>query len=128
MDEPTERPSTPEAPEARAAVVAVRDEVAKVVVGQDGLVANVAKYLDGQPVVGIDPEPGRNPGVLVAHPAAAAPDLIVKHGLRALLAVALTFAVARIRPRTLLKWGTNVWIVALVLLVLVLLLVLLEGW
>lgn len=47
-----------------------------VVVGQDGLVANVAKYLDGQPVVGIDPEPGRNPGVLVAHPAAAAPDLL----------------------------------------------------
>lgn len=38
-----------------------------VVVGQDGLVANVAKYLDGQPVVGIDPEPGRNPGVLVPH-------------------------------------------------------------
>ena len=34
-------------------------------VGQDGLVANVAKYLDGQPVVGVDPEPGRNPGVLV---------------------------------------------------------------
>src|SRR5690348_13435965 len=28
-----------------------------VVVGQDGLVANVAKYLDGQPVVGIDPWP-----------------------------------------------------------------------
>jgi hypothetical protein len=38
-----------------------------VVVGQDGLVANVAKYLDGQPVVGIDPEPGINPGVLVRH-------------------------------------------------------------
>jgi hypothetical protein len=37
------------------------------VVGQDGLVANVAKYLDGQPVIGIDPEPGRNPGVLVRH-------------------------------------------------------------
>ena len=36
-----------------------------VVVGQDGLVANVAKYLDGQPVIGVDPEPGRNPGVLV---------------------------------------------------------------
>jgi hypothetical protein len=35
------------------------------VVGQDGLVANVAKYLDGQPVIGVDPEPGRNPGVLV---------------------------------------------------------------
>jgi hypothetical protein len=30
-------------------------------------VANVAKYLTGQVVVGIDPEPGRNPGVLVPH-------------------------------------------------------------
>ncbi|SBT93834.1 NAD kinase [Streptomyces sp. DI166] len=38
-----------------------------VVVGQDGLVANVAKYLTGQPVVGIDSDPGRNPGVLVRH-------------------------------------------------------------
>jgi len=38
-----------------------------VVVGQDGLVANVAKYLDGQPVVGINPEPDRNPGILVPH-------------------------------------------------------------
>ncbi|CUU53957.1 NAD kinase [Parafrankia irregularis] len=38
-----------------------------VCVGQDGLVANVAKYLDGQPVIGIDPEPGRNPGVLARH-------------------------------------------------------------
>ncbi|QXG74305.1 hypothetical protein KUM42_10255 [Modestobacter sp. L9-4] len=37
------------------------------VVGQDGLVANVAKYLDGQTVIGVDPEPGRNPGVLVRH-------------------------------------------------------------
>ncbi|MEO3749553.1 hypothetical protein [Streptomyces sp. B6B3] len=40
------------------------------VVGQDGLVANVAKYLSGQPVVGVDAEPGRNPGVLVRHRAA----------------------------------------------------------
>ncbi|MFI1104737.1 hypothetical protein [Streptomyces melanogenes] len=38
-----------------------------VVVGQDGLVANTAKYLSGQPVVGIDTDPGRNPGVLVRH-------------------------------------------------------------
>ncbi|WP_328354996.1 hypothetical protein OG800_14000 [Streptomyces sp. NBC_00445] len=38
-----------------------------VVVGQDGLVANVAKYLSGQPVVGFDTDPGRNPGVLVRH-------------------------------------------------------------
>lgn len=38
-----------------------------VVVGQDGLVANTAKYLDGQPVIGIDPNPGTNMGVLVRH-------------------------------------------------------------
>lgn len=38
-----------------------------VVVGQDGLVANVAKYLHGQPVIGVDADPGRNPGVLVRH-------------------------------------------------------------
>jgi hypothetical protein len=37
------------------------------IVGQDGLVANVAKYLHGQPVIGVDPEPGRNAGVLVPH-------------------------------------------------------------
>ncbi len=36
-----------------------------VVVGQDGLVANVAKYLQGQPVIGVNPDPERNPGVLV---------------------------------------------------------------
>jgi NAD kinase len=36
-----------------------------VVVGQDGLVANVAKYLEGQAVVGVNPDPTRNPGVLV---------------------------------------------------------------
>ena len=47
-----------------------------VVVGQDGLVANVAKYLDGQVVVGINPEPERNPGVLVPHAARAAAGLI----------------------------------------------------
>jgi hypothetical protein len=47
-----------------------------VAVGQDGLVANVAKYLDGQPVIGVDPEPGRNPGVLVRHPAAAVAGLL----------------------------------------------------
>jgi hypothetical protein len=47
-----------------------------VIVGQDGLVANVAKYLDGQPVIGIDPEPDRNPGVLVAHEPVDAAELL----------------------------------------------------
>lgn len=47
-----------------------------VVVGQDGLVANVAKYLDDQPVLGINPDPDRIDGVLVRFPAAAAADLV----------------------------------------------------
>lgn len=47
-----------------------------VVVGQDGLVANTAKYLRGQPVVGIDTDPGRNPGVLVRHRCADAAALL----------------------------------------------------
>ncbi|MFZ2502615.1 MAG: hypothetical protein WAW88_08095 [Nocardioides sp.] len=46
------------------------------VVGQDGLVANVAKYLAGQPVLGINPEPGRNPGVLVTHAASDVAELL----------------------------------------------------
>jgi NAD kinase len=47
-----------------------------VAVGQDGLVANVAKYLDGQPVIGINDDPRRNPGVLVQHRPAVAGALI----------------------------------------------------
>jgi hypothetical protein len=47
-----------------------------VAVGQDGLVANLAKYLDGQLIVGIDPEPARNPGVLVRHPPRACAGLL----------------------------------------------------
>jgi NAD kinase len=56
--------------------------------GQDGLVANVAKYLDGQPVIGIDPGVGE--GVLVRNPPEAAADLIAD----------LTSGAARIEERT----------------------------
>lgn len=45
------------------------------VLGQDGLVANVAKYLDSQPVIGLDDDPGRNAGVLVPHHPDATADL-----------------------------------------------------
>ncbi|MGW3140224.1 hypothetical protein [Streptomyces sp. NPDC001139] len=51
-----------------------------VVVGQDGLVANVAKYLAGQPVLGIDADPGRNPGVLVRHRPRDAAKLLTAAG------------------------------------------------
>lgn len=33
--------------------------------GQDGLVANTMKYLDGHPLVGVNPDPGRYDGVLL---------------------------------------------------------------
>lgn len=38
-----------------------------VVVGQDGLVSNVAKYLDEQVVIGVNPNPAAVAGVLVRH-------------------------------------------------------------
>lgn len=36
-----------------------------VVLGQDGLVANTLKYLDGQPVIGVNPDPARWDGMLL---------------------------------------------------------------
>lgn len=71
-----------------------------VAVGQDGLVANVAKYLDGQPVIGINPEPDRNPGVLVPHP----PDRIAE-----LLAAAAQGprAAERLQGRTMVRATTD---------------------
>jgi hypothetical protein len=46
-------------------------------VGQDGLVANAAKYLDGQPVLGVNPEPEVNAGILVPLAPEAVADLLV---------------------------------------------------
>lgn len=45
-------------------------------VGPDGLVANAAKYLTGQLVLGINPDPERNDGVLVPHRAKDAAGLL----------------------------------------------------
>jgi hypothetical protein len=47
-----------------------------IVVGQDGLVANVAKYVTGQAVLGVNPDPEQYDGVLCRHPAEAAADLL----------------------------------------------------
>lgn len=38
-----------------------------VALGQDGLVANTMKYLQGQPLIGVNPEPARYDGILLAH-------------------------------------------------------------
>jgi hypothetical protein len=62
-----------------------RDELARflfapddlvVVVGQDGLVPNVAKYLHGQLTTGINPDAERYDGVLCRHGATAMADLL----------------------------------------------------
>ncbi len=47
-----------------------------VALGQDGLVANVAKYLDGQPVIGLNPAQDLYPGVLVPHRPESAEELL----------------------------------------------------
>lgn len=47
-----------------------------VALGPDGLVANVAKYLTGQVVVGLNPEPEAYAGILVRHDPALARDLL----------------------------------------------------
>lgn len=51
-------------------------------VGQDGLVANLAKYLEGQPVIGVTPDPAASEGVLTRHSVDALPRLLVQaaHG------------------------------------------------
>lgn len=43
-----------------------------VVMGQDGLVANTAKYAGEQPVIGINPDPSRYDGILVPNSVASA--------------------------------------------------------
>lgn len=41
-----------------------RDDIV-VALGQDGLVANTMKYLDGQPLLGVNPDPARYDGILL---------------------------------------------------------------
>ncbi len=73
FDEALRRTRAAIPPDSRQAVI-LRSEIDRfafepddivVAFGQDGLVANVAKYLDGQIVIGVDPSPGENAGVLV---------------------------------------------------------------
>lgn len=47
-----------------------------VAVGQDGLIANLAKYVDSQPVLGVNPEPDVNEGVLAPLAAAQAGEML----------------------------------------------------
>jgi NAD kinase len=47
-----------------------------VTVGRDGLVVNTAKYLDGQPIVAVNPDPSRIDGILLPHGAGQARSAI----------------------------------------------------
>src|SRR5262249_7140733 len=49
-----------------------------VTVGRDGLVVNTAKYLDGQPIVAVNPDPARIDGVLLPFPVTRAKNGVVK--------------------------------------------------
>ena len=60
---------------------AARDVV--LCLGQDGLVANVAKYLDGQPVIGTPIDPERNAGVLTRTALGTLPELLPAVAARA---------------------------------------------
>lgn len=67
-----------------------------IAVGQDGLVANVAKYLDGQVVIGVDPAPGSNAGVLVRFRASDLARLLPGAAARALKVEQRVMAQARL--------------------------------
>jgi NAD kinase len=67
-----------------------------VAVGQDGLVANVSKYLDGQPVIGVDPAPGVNSGALVRFRADDVGRLLQAAAMRELRVEQRTMAEARL--------------------------------
>jgi NAD kinase len=65
-----------------------------VALGQDGLIANTMKYLDGQPLVGVNPDPRRYDGVLLPFTPDEVPMLLpeVIAGRRAVKAVTMAKA------------------------------------
>lgn len=68
-------------------VFSARDLV--VTVGRDGLVVNAAKYVDGHPIIGVNPDPARWDGVLLPFSPSSA-----RRGVQAVLQA--TFAVKRV--------------------------------
>lgn len=66
-----------------------------VTLGQDGLVANTAKYVKGQPIVAINPDPERFDGVLMPFRVVDAAHVIERARAGRFKAQAVTFAEAR---------------------------------
>lgn len=67
-----------------------------VALGQDGLVANLAAYLTGQPVIGVNNAPDLVPGVLVSHEPPAVADLLADTAADRATVQARTMVEARI--------------------------------
>jgi NAD kinase len=65
-----------------------------VTLGQDGLVANTIKYLNGQPVVGVNPDPERWDGKLLPFKVKDLPKIMLEVVLRKRLVRAVTMAKA----------------------------------
>lgn len=66
-----------------------------VVLGQDGLVANVAKYVEDQPVIGFCPSDAASPGVLTKQPIDQATELVLSVAARRVQLEARTMVVAK---------------------------------
>ncbi|MEY4564347.1 MAG: hypothetical protein RLZZ618_3624 [Pseudomonadota bacterium] len=67
-----------------------------VALGQDGLVANTMKYLEGQPLIGVNPDAARWDGVLLPFEAAALPGLLTQVSREQRAAKAVTMAEVRL--------------------------------
>jgi len=67
-----------------------------VTLGQDGLVANTAKYLDGQPLVAVNPDPKTIDGVLLPVSVGDFPAVLRRVLTEAAAATAVTMAEARL--------------------------------
>jgi len=63
-----------------------------VVLGQDGLVANTLKYLDGQRVIGVNPDPARWSGVLLPFTVDDLPRIMAEEAKRPVKAVTMAKA------------------------------------
>jgi hypothetical protein len=81
-----------------------------VALGQDGLVANTMKYLDGQPLIGVNPEPTRWDGLLLPFAASDLPALLgdVAAGRRPTRSV--TLAEARLSDGQVLRAANDLFI------------------
>jgi NAD kinase len=81
-----------------------------VALGQDGLVANVMKYLDGQPLIGVNPEPTRWDGVLLPFRPEDLPALLPEVGNDGRQVKSITLAEARLSDGQMLRAANDLFI------------------